>query len=98
MEKDTIKGQAVLEFLMTYGWAILVVIIAISALIFFQVPQKLIENKQCEQNPENCLCFEYEGGISAEDNHYDPFLKDPRGQERKCTDLRKMTEQEYCNI
>jgi len=31
------KGQAAMEFLMTYGWALLVVLIAIGALAFFGV-------------------------------------------------------------
>jgi len=31
------KGQAAMEFLMTYGWALLVVLIAIAALAFFGV-------------------------------------------------------------
>jgi len=31
------KGQAAMEFLMTYGWAILVVLVAISALAYFGV-------------------------------------------------------------
>jgi uncharacterized protein (UPF0333 family) len=29
------RGQAAMEFLMTYGWAILVVLIAIGALAYF---------------------------------------------------------------
>ena len=33
----TQKGQAAMEFLMTYGWAILVVLIAIGALAYFGV-------------------------------------------------------------
>jgi hypothetical protein len=42
------KGQAAMEFLMTYGWAILVVIAAIAALAFFGVldPARLL--------PERC--------------------------------------------
>jgi len=32
-----IKGQAAMEFLMTYGWAILVVLVAIGALAYFGV-------------------------------------------------------------
>ncbi len=42
------KGQAAMEFLMTYGWAILVVLIAIGALAYFGVlsPDKLLPN-QC---------------------------------------------------
>ena len=43
------KGQAAMEFLMTYGWAILVVLIAISALAYFGVlnPSKFL--------PETCV-------------------------------------------
>jgi len=42
------KGQAAMEFLMTYGWAILVVLVAIGALAYFGVlnPDKLLPN-QC---------------------------------------------------
>ena len=31
------RGQAAMEFLMTYGWALLVVLVAIGALAFFGV-------------------------------------------------------------
>ena len=43
------KGQAAMEFLMTYGWAILVVLAAIGALAYFGVlsPSKHI--------PESCI-------------------------------------------
>lgn len=43
------KGQAAMEFLMTYGWAILVVLVAIGALAYFGVlsPEKLL--------PEKCI-------------------------------------------
>jgi uncharacterized protein (UPF0333 family) len=46
------KGQAAMEFLMTYGWAILVVLAAIGALAYFGVlnPSKLIPNK-CTLSP-----------------------------------------------
>jgi len=42
------KGQAAMEFLMTYGWAILVVLVAIGALAYFGVlsPDKFL--------PERC--------------------------------------------
>lgn len=41
------KGQAAMEFLMTYGWAILVVLAAIAALAYFGVldPSNLIPEK-----------------------------------------------------
>jgi hypothetical protein len=43
------RGQAAMEFLMTYGWAILVVLIAIGALAYFGVlsPEEIL--------PEKCL-------------------------------------------
>ena len=43
------KGQAAMEFLMTYGWAILVVLAAIAALAYFGVlsPAKML--------PERCI-------------------------------------------
>jgi len=41
------KSQAALEFLMTYGWAILVVLVAIGALAYFGVlsPDKFLPSK-----------------------------------------------------
>lgn len=41
------KGQAAMEFLMTYGWAILVVLAAIAALAYFGVlsPGKLVPER-----------------------------------------------------
>lgn len=44
---NTKKAQAALEFLMTYGWAILVVLIAIGALAFFGVlsPDRFLPDK-----------------------------------------------------
>src|SRR3989344_6998129 len=53
------KGQAAMEFLMTYGWAILVVLIVIGALAYFGVlnPQTLL--------PERC---ELQLGIRCKDH------------------------------
>jgi hypothetical protein len=41
------KSQAALEFLMTYGWAILVVLVAVGALAYFGVlsPDKFLPSK-----------------------------------------------------
>lgn len=52
------KGQAAMEFLMTYGWAILVVLIAIGALAYFGVlnPGRFL--------PSSCTITP---GISCED-------------------------------
>jgi hypothetical protein len=43
------RGQAAMEFLMTYGWAILVVLVVIGALAYFGVlnPQNILPQK-CE--------------------------------------------------
>ncbi len=50
------KGQAAMEFLMTYGWAILVVLAAIGALAYFGIlsPSKFLPSS-----------FTMTGGISA---------------------------------
>jgi uncharacterized protein (UPF0333 family) len=50
------KGQAAMEFLMTYGWAILVVLAAIGALAYFGIlsPSKILPNS-----------YTMSGGISA---------------------------------
>jgi len=49
MRKNSFKGQAALEFMMTYGWAILVVLAAIGALSYFGIlnPSKF--------TPDTCL-------------------------------------------
>ena len=53
------KGQAAMEFLMTYGWAILVVLIAISALTYFGVlnPSKFLPEK-CTLIP-GLICIDH---------------------------------------
>lgn len=50
------KAQAAMEFLMTYGWAILVVLIVIGALAYFGVlnPQSLLPEKCTMQTGFNC--------------------------------------------
>ena len=52
------KGQAAMEFLMTYGWAILVVLAAIGALAYFGIlsPSRHI--------PESCI---FQQGIACVD-------------------------------
>ena len=51
------KGQAALEFIMTYGWAILVVLVAIGALAYFGVlsPDKFLPSKCTLQSGIACL-------------------------------------------
>ena len=51
------KSQAALEFLMTYGWAILVVLVAVGALAYFGVlsPDKFLPAKCFLQSGITCL-------------------------------------------
>jgi hypothetical protein len=58
------KSQAAMEFLMTYGWAILVVLAAIAALAYFGVlsPEKFL--------PEKCLM---ETGFTCISAKIEPF-------------------------
>lgn len=60
------KGQAAMEFLMTYGWAILAAIIAIGVLAYFGVfnPGKLAGNQGIVNAPYNMDAFR----ISATDD------------------------------
>ena len=48
------NGQAALEFLMTYGWAVLVVLIVIGAIAFF-----LSANNPTDLIPEQCTAFRW---------------------------------------
>ncbi len=50
------KGQAAMEFLMTYGWAILVVLIAIGALVYFGVisPERFVQDNCTLTPPLSC--------------------------------------------
>ncbi|MEK6983058.1 MAG: hypothetical protein AABX33_00660 [Nanoarchaeota archaeon] len=51
------KSQAALEFLMTYGWAILVVLVAIGALAYFGVlsPDRFLPSKCTLQSGIACI-------------------------------------------
>lgn len=66
------KGQAGIEFLMTYGWAILVVIAAIVALVYFGVldPANLLPEEVTTLNETNetfeKYCLEWNGWIKRE--------------------------------
>lgn len=61
------KGQAAMEFLMTYGWAILAAVIAIGVLAYFGVfsPGKYISNSCVINNPLGC--DEYSLRVNAVD-------------------------------
>ena len=55
------KGQAAMEFLMTYGWAILVVLVAIGALAYFGVlsPEKLLPEKCVISSGSGLYCDDF---------------------------------------
>ena len=59
------KGQAAMEFLMTYGWALLVVLIAIAALAFFGLlnPSRFLPEK-CEVAP-GLTCMDFTASTDA---------------------------------
>ncbi len=59
------KGQAALEFLMTYGWAILVVLVAIGALAYFGVlsPDKFLPSRCTLQSGLSCVDHKITPGV-----------------------------------
>ncbi|MBN2111622.1 hypothetical protein JW707_00835 [Candidatus Woesearchaeota archaeon] len=63
------KGQAAMEFLMTYGWAILVVLAAIGALAYFGVlsPDRFLPEKCTLPSGMACLDFRWDSGNSQFD-------------------------------
>ena len=71
------RGQAAMEFLMTYGWAILVVLIAIGALAYFGVlnPGRFLP-KSCTLIP-GLDCSEFK--VSASATQVQLFLRDGLG-------------------
>lgn len=62
------KAQAAMEFLMTYGWAILVVLAAIAALAYFGVltPDRFLPEKCTMPSGIACLDFKYEAGTGMQ--------------------------------
>ena len=63
----TKKAQAAMEFLMTYGWAILVVLAAIAALAYFGVlsPDRFLP-EQCTL-PSGAACLDFTAGGNTTD-------------------------------
>lgn len=59
MKSNNKRGQAAMEFLMTYGWAILVVLAAIGALAYFGVlsPDRFLPEKCTLPSGFACLDF-----------------------------------------
>ncbi len=81
------KAQAALEFLMTYGWAILVVLVVIGALAYFGVlsPSNLLPEK-CTF-PVSISCKDYTIGIPMGINTYGHILilRNGAGRDMKVT-------------
>ena len=61
------KGQAAMEFLMTYGWAILVVLIAIGALAYFGVlsPERFLPEKCVISTGSGLFCDDYSASAGS---------------------------------
>ena len=77
------KAQAAMEFLMTYGWAILVVLVAIGALAYFGVlnPSRFLPNS-CTITPGvSCDDFiiTYDESVIADDNTIQLILRNGMG-------------------
>ncbi|MFP4524230.1 MAG: hypothetical protein ACLFO2_02885 [Candidatus Woesearchaeota archaeon] len=78
------RGQAALEFLTTYGWAFLIILVMIGAFAYFDIlnPQRLFPGK-C-QFQVGITCDQYKianpGGVGAGDDPYVQFeLKNQKG-------------------
>ncbi len=82
------KAQAAMEFLMTYGWAILVVLIAIAALAYFGVlnpgrylpssctlvPGLSCEDFKVEGDPDNKVTLVIQNGMGQDLNPITVFV------------------------
>ena len=89
------KGQAAMEFLMTYGWAILVVLAAIGALAYFGVlsPGKLVPDK-CTLGPgfdiKDCkasttsLQFTIFNGLGVDVKNLTGYINSTGGSDASC--------------
>lgn len=77
------KGQAAMEFLMTYGWAILVVLIAIGALAYFGVlnPSRFLP-ESCTVGPGiSCEAYKVTGeSVAGNDGTIDLVLRNGLGE------------------
>ena len=78
MIKKSVKSQAALEFLTTYGWAFLVILIMIGSLAYFGIlnPSKVLPNR-CSFGSE-FQCLDYQ--ISASANTFKLRLKNGVGE------------------
>lgn len=65
----TLRGQAAMEYLMTYGWALLVIVVVIAALFF--LTQNLFKIEGCNFQPTGFSCGDappqvYVSGVNNE--------------------------------
>jgi hypothetical protein len=84
----TKKSQAAMEFLMTYGWAILVVLVAISALAYFGVldPSKWLVSSQCTL-PTGLSCLDHRIYVQGAANRLELHLKNNLGTQITVTSI-----------
>lgn len=73
------KAQAAMEFLMTYGWAILVVLVAIGALAYFGVlsPDKFLPEKCIISTGSGLFCDKFSIDADSVDFKIKNSLADP---------------------
>ena len=85
------KAQAAMEFLMTYGWAILVVLVAIGALAYFGVlsPDKFLPEKCIGSSGFDCMD---KASINADANTVDFVIKNNLGHRIEVTNLEEATD------
>lgn len=62
----SIKSQAALEFLTTYGWAFLIILIMIGTLAYFGIlnPSKILPNRCTLSTEFTCLDYQIAGGTT----------------------------------
>jgi len=63
----TKKSQAAMEFLMTYGWAILIVLVAIAAIAYFGVlkPEQFLPDKCVISTGSGLFCDDFNAGTNG---------------------------------
>jgi len=90
------KGQAAMEFLMTYGWAILVVLAAVGALAYFGVlsPDKILPER-CT-GPAGMDCLET-ASVDTTANTISFALKNNMGFKILVTDVESTSESNECD-
>jgi uncharacterized protein (UPF0333 family) len=64
MNYNNRKGQAAMEFLMTYGWAILAAIVVIAVLAIYFRPSSIVAGNQVLTAPFNALGSQFSPGLA----------------------------------